>query len=82
VRYGFSAPVQSLARHGFLDGSYRLFDYGCGRGDDVRGLARERSDRQRLGSVLCPDNPIHAADIVNLGFVINVIEDFDERLDA
>ncbi len=39
VRYGFSAPVQSLARYGFLDGRYRLFDYGCGRGNDVSGLA-------------------------------------------
>jgi hypothetical protein len=37
-RYGFSAPVQSLARFGFLDGSKTVFDYGCGRGDDLRGL--------------------------------------------
>ena len=29
-----------------------------------------------------PDNNITPANIVNLGFVINVIEDFDERLDA
>jgi DNA phosphorothioation-associated putative methyltransferase len=29
-----------------------------------------------------PDNPIAAADMVNLGFVVNVIEDFDERLEA
>ncbi len=28
------------------------------------------------------DDPVVAADIVNLGFVINVIEDFDERLEA
>ena len=39
VRYGFSAPVQSLARYGFLDGHHTLFDYRCGRGDDLRGLA-------------------------------------------
>src|SRR5207249_11651538 len=38
TRYGFSAPIQTLARFGFLDGSKTLFDYGCGRGDDLSGL--------------------------------------------
>ena len=82
VRYGFSAPVQSLARHGFLNGSYRLFDYGCGRGDDVRGLLENGLTAAGWDPFHAADNPIHAADIVNLGFVINVIEDFDERIDA
>ena len=82
VRYGFSAPVQSLARCGFLDGRYRLFDYGCGRGDDVRGLRENGLNASGWDPFYAPDNPIDAADIVNLGFVINVIEDFDERLDA
>ena len=82
VRYGFSAPVQSLARHGFLDGRYRLFDYGCGRGDDVRGLRENGLTAAGWDPFYAPDNPIAAADIVNLGFVINVIEDFDERLEA
>jgi hypothetical protein len=39
VRYGFSAPVQALARYGLITPSIEVFDYGCGRGDDVRGLA-------------------------------------------
>jgi DNA phosphorothioation-associated putative methyltransferase len=82
VRYGFSAPVQSLARHGFLDGGYRLFDYGCGRGDDVRGLLENGLTAAGWDPYYAPNNAIHSADIVNLGFVINVIEDFDERLDA
>lgn len=82
TRYGFSAPIQSLARHGFLDGRYRLFDYGCGRGDDVRGLLENGLDAAGWDPYHAPDRPIQAADIVNLGFVINVIEDFDERLEA
>lgn len=82
VRHGFSAPVQSLARHGFLDGRYRLFDYGCGRGDDVRGL--KENDVQAAGwdPYYAPHHPLQPADIVNLGFVVNVIEDFDERVEA
>jgi DNA phosphorothioation-associated putative methyltransferase len=82
TRYGFSAPIQSLARHGFLDGRYRLFDYGCGRGDDVRGLLENGLDAAGWDPYHAPNRPIQAADIVNLGFVINVIEDFDERLEA
>ncbi|ESQ16931.1 MAG: DNA phosphorothioation-associated putative methyltransferase [Thiohalocapsa sp. PB-PSB1] len=82
TRYGFSAPVQSLARHGFLDGSHTLFDYGCGRGDDVRGLLENGLDAAGWDPFYAPDNPVQAADLVNLGFVINVIEDFDERLEA
>jgi DNA phosphorothioation-associated putative methyltransferase len=82
VRYGLSAPVQSLARYGFLDGTYGLFDYGCGRGDDVRGLLENGLTAAGWDPYYAPDNAIHSAGIVNLGFVINVIEDFDERLDA
>ncbi|WP_242513532.1 DNA phosphorothioation-associated putative methyltransferase [Halochromatium salexigens] len=82
VRYGFSAPIQSLARHGFLDGQYRLFDYGCGRGDDVRGLLENGLTAAGWDPYFAPKGPIEAADLVNLGFVINVIEDFDERLEA
>ena len=37
-RSNLSAPMQCLARHGFLDGSFTVFDYGCGKGDDIRNL--------------------------------------------
>ena len=44
---------------------------------------RRTASRRRAGTpIYAPDNPIASADIVNLGFVINVIEDFDERLEA
>jgi len=82
VRYGFSAPVQSLARYGFLDGRQRVFDYGCGRGDDLRGLAEHGLDAAGWDPFYAPDRPLAPADIVNLGFVINVIEDPEERLTA
>ncbi|MXS79125.1 DNA phosphorothioation-associated putative methyltransferase [Nitrosomonas sp. JL21] len=82
VRYGFSAPVQLLARFGFLDGSRSVFDYGCGRGDDLRGL--QENGIQALGwdPHYAPDNSKQLSNIVNLGFVINVIEDINERIEA
>ena len=86
VRYGLSAPVQTLARHGLLTGregdDLTLFDYGCGRGDDVRGLLELGLPAAGWDPFYAPENPLHPAPIVNLGFVINVIEDRDERLAA
>ena len=82
VRYNFSAPVQTLARYGFLDGQFSLFDYGCGRGDDLRGLRENGLNVAGWDPYYAPDQPLQPADLVNLGFVINVIEDHDERLTA
>ena len=82
VRYGFSAPIQTLARSGYLDGSYNFFDYGCGRGSDVKGLEENGLKASGWDPYYAPDNNKSCADIVNLGFVINVIESMDERIDA
>jgi len=64
-----------------LDGSLTVFDYGCGRGDDVRAL-QSLGLNSTVGSPLRPDNEKTEADVVNLGFVLNVIEDQRERLEA
>ncbi len=82
TRYGLSAPVQALARFGFLDGSKSVFDYGCGRGDDLRGLRDHNIDASGWDPHFLPDGVKRPAHIVNLGFVINVIEDIDERIEA
>ncbi len=82
VRYGFSAPIQALARSGYLDGSYNFFDYGCGRGSDVKGLEENGLKASGWDPYYASENDKRSADIVNLGFVINVIESMDERIDA
>lgn len=81
-RTSLSAPIQSLLRDDVLKPGTTFFDYGCGKGDDLRGLA----ELNIRGSGWDPYH--HAAgvrveaDVINLGFVINVIEDFDERVEA
>lgn len=82
VRYGFSAPIQMLARFGFLDGSHSVFDYGCGRGDDLRGLQENGIRASGWDPHYAPENQKKLSNIVNLGFVINVIEDVNERIEA
>ena len=78
-RTALSSPMQHLLRFGFLDASHSLFDYGCGRGDDLRLLAEMNVPATGWDPVLRPDGKRQSADIVNLGFVLNVIEDADER---
>lgn len=82
TRYGFSAPMQALARFGFLDGTKTVFDYGCGRGDDLRGLRENNINADGWDPHFAADNEKRQAHLVNLGFVINVIENFEERLEA
>lgn len=81
-RANLSAPIQALIRLGLLNDRTTVFDYGCGRGDDVAGLQDIGIECAGWDPHYAPDVPIVAADVVNLGFVVNVIEDPAERVDA
>ena len=78
-RAELSSPVQHLLRFGFLDGRHTLFDYGCGRGDDLRLLDEMNISATGWDPVYRTDGEFRQSDIVNLGFVLNVIEDANER---
>jgi DNA phosphorothioation-associated putative methyltransferase len=82
VRYELSAPMKVLAKNGFLEGEYSIFDYGCGRGDDLRELEAHGLDALGWDPNFLPDADRICADLVNIGFVINVIEDRNERIEA
>ncbi len=81
-RDALSSPMKSLAKHGFLDGDYSIFDYGCGRGDDLRELEAHGLLASGWDPNWRADGVKVDADLVNLGYVINVIEDLEERVDA
>lgn len=81
-RNKLSSPMQLLAKHGYLDGEFTVFDYGCGKGDDVRELEAHGLDVNSYDPVYHPEGQVIESDIVNLGFVINVIEDKHERVDT
>ena len=82
TRYALSKPMQILAKYDFLEGQHTVFDYGCGKGSDVDILKQNGVTANGWDPYFCPENDRHQADIVNLGFVINVIEDKDERIEA
>jgi DNA phosphorothioation-associated putative methyltransferase len=79
TRHSLSTPMQALWRHGFLDGPASVFDYGCGRGDDVRILIEKGISAFGWDPHFASGEVKQPADVVNLGFVLNVIEDREER---
>ncbi|WP_068110652.1 DNA phosphorothioation-associated putative methyltransferase [Tropicimonas marinistellae] len=81
-RDGLSSPVQALIRHGLIDEQTTLFDYGCGFGSDVEGLQAAGISAAGWDPYYAPDQPRKSADVVNLGFVLNVIETPAERQDV
>lgn len=81
-RSRLSTPMRALAQWGYLDGAPKVLDYGCGRGDDVRALCAAGVRATGWDPHFAPEVPREPADVVNLGFVLNVIEDPDERSTA
>ncbi len=81
-RAQLSRPVQCAMEQGLLVRGKTFFDYGCGLGDDVHYLQQLGFHAEGWDPAHCPQNPKRAADLVNLGFVLNVIEDPVERVAA
>lgn len=82
TRSSLSAPMQLMISNGLISDSIDVFDYGCGRGDDIKGLTEIGLKCQGWDPHFAKENPLVCADIVNLGFVVNVIEDPAERVEA
>jgi DNA phosphorothioation-associated putative methyltransferase len=80
IRRGeLSRPVKSALQDGLIDAAATVFDYGCGHGEDIELLAAQGVACHGWDPAFRPDSPKRPADVVNLGFVLNVIEDVAER---
>src|SRR5215510_11659491 len=55
---------------------------GCGQGEDVEALSSQGFDAFGWDPHHAPGGLRKAADVVNLGFVVNVIEDARERTET
>jgi hypothetical protein len=80
ARDRLSAPMQALARHGLLTPDHSVLDYGRGQGDDVRALQAGGIPVAGWDPHFAPKVQLEPADVVNVGFVLNVIEEPRERL--
>ena len=81
-RTELSKPLKCAIELGLLRPQDTVFDYGCGLGTDVAGLTALGYTAVGWDPAHCPAAEKCPADVVNLGYVLNVIEDPAERLET
>lgn len=81
-RVELSKPVAQAIQDSVITASRQVFDYGCGRGGDVARLRKLGFTATGWDPAFAPDQPLAEADVVNLGYVINVIESPQERAET
>jgi len=81
-RNALSRPVARAVFDGLITDQTTVFDYGCGRGGDVKRLGEQGISVAGFDPTFAPDTELRSSRIVNLGFVVNVIEDPEERADV
>ncbi len=82
ARTDLSKPVRLAIESAILTKDTTFFDYGCGYGGDIDRTRNQGYTSTGWDPYYQPNNPLICADIVNLGYVINVIEDPAERREA
>ncbi|PIQ28033.1 DNA phosphorothioation-associated methyltransferase [bacterium (Candidatus Blackallbacteria) CG17_big_fil_post_rev_8_21_14_2_50_48_46] len=75
-----SKPVRLALEDGLLTQENTFFDYGCGRGGDLQRLKRKGFQCEGWDPKYCPDAEKKSSEIVNFGYVLNVIENPQERV--
>ena len=81
-RPSFSLPIKCLLRDGLVHAETTVFDYGCGHGQDIELLRGSGIPCDGWDPAFRADGEKKPADVVNIGYVINVIEDAQERTKA
>lgn len=81
-RNDLSRPVRTALRDGIISAHIDVLDYGCGHGDDIRYLEQAGINASGWDPAHRPDGTRRRSDVVNLGYVVNVIEDPAERADC
>jgi DNA phosphorothioation-associated putative methyltransferase len=79
TRTSLSRPVARALEDGLISEGTKVFDYGCGRGGDVKRLRKVGAECVGYDPNFYPDEPLRPSEVVNLGYVVNVIEDERER---
>ena len=74
-----SKPIRLAVQEGLIRSDFRVLDFGCGHGEDIRQLRERGITVEGWDPVYAPHGPRIASNVVNLGFVVNVIESCEER---
>ncbi|HEY5271974.1 MAG TPA: DNA phosphorothioation-associated putative methyltransferase, partial [Acidimicrobiales bacterium] len=81
-RTALSRPVALALEDEVISLAVSVFDYGSGRGGDLHRLSSLGVIASGWDPTHAPDEERKPADVVNIGYVINVIEDPNERRQA
>lgn len=81
-RAELSRPLRLAIESSLLPPEADVFDYGCGHGSDIRLLRSLGHNAHGWDPAHAPKETLRKAALVNLGFVINVIEDAAERVEV
>ena len=82
VRAELSRPFKTALADGVVRNGTLVMDYGCGRGSDIRHLRAMGIDCVGWDPNYAPEGIKRRSEVVNLGYVVNVIERPAERRDA
>jgi len=78
-RSELSRPLRIALEADVFKEGYSFFDYGCGHGQDVKCVEEMGYISSGWDPFYRPHARRESADVVNLGYIINVIEDLVER---
>lgn len=81
-RYDISRPIRLALEEGIITKETCVFDYGCGRGGDLQRLKRKGISCAGWDPKHRPQEVLLPSDVVNLGYVLNVIEEPTERIEV
>lgn len=82
ARGDFSRPIRLALEDGLIHSGTTIMDFGCGLGGDVDRLASQGFDCVGWDPSHRPSGLKRRSDVVNIGYVVNVIEDAGERADT
>jgi DNA phosphorothioation-associated putative methyltransferase len=78
-RPDLSKPVRLALEAGLFTENATFFDYGCGHGEDIKRICDRGFTSTGWDPYYRPTSDLTTAEIVNLGYIINVIESQMER---
>ena len=81
-RSELSRPVRIALESNIFKAETTFFDYGCGCGEDIKQIDNLGYASSGWDPYYRPDAAREPAEIVNLGYILNVIEDIAERRQA
>lgn len=82
VRPDLSRPVKLALEAGLFSERKTFFDYGCGHGGDIQRMSALGYQSTGWDPFFRPQTEKTHSEVVNLGFVLNVIENPKERQQA